>query len=123
MLFQSLDDIIELIIYSSVYILGGIIFGRIIDNLYPKFNQNITTTRLVLEIITQGAMDIVLSYLIRQFTFEYLPVYIPIIDFDKLDTFGSRRSGGVIFAFAIISGQTNLKNKVNELTKRIFGEK
>jgi hypothetical protein len=120
---KNLDDVIELSIYSSVYVIGGIIMGKLIDNIFPEHNPDMSFPRLLLEIILQGAADIVLSYLIRKFIIKYLPPLIPFITFDKLDMFGSRRSGGVVFAFAIISGQANLKNKVNDFINRVFKKK
>ena len=109
---EEFDDFAEVLTYASVYLVMGSYIGKTFDK-FMAFGPNESKTKLQLwaEIILQASANIVFGYFLRQIV-KMIGPYLPFINFDKYDRFGSRATGGILMAFSITAGQKNFKEKV-----------
>lgn len=113
------DDIIEVLVYTSIYILAGMWSGVLIDKAFEKMsglNKNKSTIQLWGEIILQGAVNVVLAFILKTFIKRLAPM-LPYIDGDKAQRF-EIGGGSIVLSFSIWAGQSHIKKKVKDVLKR-----
>ena len=78
------------VLYSCIFITTGILFAKIIDSLFPKFNRNeLESSRskivLYIEVLAQISAIALITYIFR----EYIHYFIQSINIFKRNSYGS----------------------------------
>ena len=98
----------------------GLTSGYIGDKLFPKFNKNVYDKKnvgeLYLEIALYVSYIIISSILIKYIATNYKSP----IEFLSNDTTHKIVSGTVVLAFSLMFFQSNLKDKIKYLQKRLI---
>ena len=111
----------------SQYAIFGLMFvlytGSNINNLFPKFDAKKETYVIIVEVIIQLIILIIITYYIKKIILIFPFFLSPIIHMYNLKYISSKKNesltGTLIgVAYADFVTQTNITNKISELSKR-----
>lgn len=104
--------------YACIFVSIGVIFAKIIDSIFPKFDSNLQEDLkrnkfiLYLEVLAQISAIAIITYIFR----EYVHHFIQSIDFFKRNSYGSPdKFAALIIAPTMFSVQPSLINKIKFL--------
>lgn len=107
-----------IVVYACIFVTIGVIFAKIIDSGFPKFDansmENLKRNKflLYLEVLAQISAIAIATYIFR----EYVHYFIQSIDFIKRNSFGSPdKFAALIIAPTMFSVQPSLINKIKFL--------
>ena len=107
-----------IVFYACIFVSIGVLFAKIIDSIFPKFDSNLQEDLernkfiLYLEVLAQISAIAIATYIFR----EYVHHFIQSIDFFKRNSYGSPdKFAALIIAPTMFSVQPSLINKIKFL--------
>jgi hypothetical protein len=105
-----------IVIYACIFVTTGVLFARLLEKLFPKFDEKNKTKKhksiIFIEILLQISSIAVITYIFR----EYTNYFIESIDFFKKHTYGSPdKFAALIIAPTMFTVQPSLIKKINYL--------
>lgn len=107
-----------IVFYACIFVTIGVLFAKIIDSLFPKFDANSIDNLkrnkfvLYLEVLAQISAIAIVTYIFR----EYVHYFIQSIDIVKRNSYGSPdKFAALIIAPTMFSVQPSLINKIKFL--------
>jgi len=105
-----------IILYSCIFVTIGVFFAKIIDSLFPSFDEKEVEQKynlvIYLEVLAQISCIALVTYIFR----EYVNYFIQSIDFIKKNSYGSPdKFAALIIAPTMFAVQPSLINKIKYL--------
>ena len=104
-----------IIMYACIFITIGVLFAKIIDSIFPSFNEidkKKSKIIIYIEVLAQISAIALATYIFR----EYVHYFIESIDFFKNNTYGSPdKLAALIIAPTMFSVQPSLISKIKYL--------
>ena len=114
--------LLDISLLGIYYFIGGVILSIMIDKLFSKYDEEIYEKKTIMEIFIECCLNISLImisvYILRNIV-ELIP--FPLHGYYGYDHYKVREiRGGILISFAVVSFQTNLKDKVNKLVEKVL---
>tara|TARA_B100000676_G_C17805237_1_gene694397 strand:- start:7 stop:387 length:381 start_codon:yes stop_codon:yes gene_type:complete len=109
-----------IVMYACIFVSIGVFFAKIIDSVFPKFDEKETPKKnkmiIYLEVLSQISAIAIATYIFR----EYVHFFIQSIDYFKKHSYGSPdKFAALIIAPTMFSVQPSLINKIKFLANSI----
>jgi hypothetical protein len=115
------NELFEITQVTLLYGLIGFYCGTFTNRMFPKFDKSRPTLEILFEILGETVMLSILVYYIHLFI-----KIIPVFKFNESSNFVPSMigdfEGEIALSVIFISLQTNLIEKIQELSKRIVGD-
>ena len=117
---RKLSSILELTQYGLLAFIFAFIVGFIMDQYIPisAYDTNISTFKLIFNIIIHLIITSVVAYYIRKIILQ-IPFYFKLTDTYKISRKDEAMIGAMVTMSVLITSQSNFVNNITLLKKRI----
>ena len=117
-----LNEILETAQYTIIYGLVGFFCGTYINDIFPKFDRTKQTWEILLEILAETVAISICIFYIRKLV-KIIPFIVHLPGKSRYIPYLSAEfEGEIALSVIFVTLQTNLLEKIRELSKRIVGE-
>lgn len=117
-----LNELLETAQFTIMYGLVGFLCGTYINKLSPKFDKTKSTWEILLEILGETVVLSICIFYIRKLV-KIIPFIVHLPGKSRyIPYMSSEFEGEIALSLIFVTLQTNLLEKILELSKRIVGE-
>lgn len=117
-----LNELLETAQYTIIYGLVGFFCGTYINDIFPKFDRTKQTWEILLEILAETVAISICIFYIRKLV-KIIPFIVHLPGKSRYIPYLSTEfEGEIALSVIFVTLQTNLLEKIRELSKRIVGE-
>jgi len=117
-----LNELLETAQFTIMYGLVGFFCGTYINKIFPKFDKTKSTWEILLEILGETVVLSICIFYIRKLV-KIIPLIVHLPGkLRYIPYMSSEFEGEIALSLIFVTLQTNLLEKILELSKRIVGE-